>query len=79
MPRGRRRTIVSVLDETVVRQARIEVRHQRRDVLRGGQPAVNVFAGVEEAAGGDGDVADFVAIEREVELQFDGLRERGRK
>ena len=33
---------------------------------------MNVVAGVEEAAGRDGDVVDRVAVERELEVQLDG-------
>ena len=51
--------------------AGVEVGHERRDVLRGREPGVDVLARVEEAAGGDGDVADLVAIEGEVERQVD--------
>lgn len=34
---------------------------------------MNVLAGVEETSGGDRDVANFVPVEREIELQLDGL------
>lgn len=31
---------------------------------------MNVLAGVQESTGGDGDVTNFVTVEREIELQF---------
>lgn len=69
-------TVVSVFNVTIIRQTRIEIRHQGCNVLCRGQPAVNVFAGVQEATGGDGDIAHFVTVEREVEFQLDRLRTR---
>lgn len=54
-------------------QAGVEVGHQRCNVLGGGQPRVHVLAGVQEAAGGNGDIAHRVAVERKVERQLDGL------
>ena len=64
--------VIQVADARVVRAARVEVRHERRDVLRGRQPAVHVVPGVEEAARGDGDVLHQVAVERELEAEVDG-------
>jgi len=50
---------------------RVEVRHQRRYVLRRSQPRVDVVSRVEEAARRDGDVVDGVAVEREFEVELD--------
>lgn len=74
LPQHRERgAVVEEAHIRVGRQARIEVGHQRRNVLRGGQPRVHVLAGVEEAAGGDGDVANGMTVEGEVEGELDGL------
>ena len=64
--------VVQVADARVVRAARVEVGHERRDVLRGRQPAVHVVPGVEEAARGDGDGLHQVPVERELEAEVDG-------
>lgn len=60
---------VEVLDGRFVVLGRVEVSHQRRHVLRCGQPRVRVVAGEQEAACGDGDVAHHVPVERKVEAQ----------
>ena len=50
----------------------VEIRHQRRNVLRCRKPGVHVSASVEETPGGDCDVLDFVTIKGEAELERDG-------
>lgn len=62
--------VLAVLHVRVVGQARVEVRHQRADVLRRGEPAVDVVASVEEPTGGDGDVGDRMSIERKLERKL---------
>lgn len=40
---------------------------------------MNIFTGVEEPAGGDGDVANFVTVKGEVEFQLDCLLKETRR
>lgn len=65
-------TIVNVSDLGVLVLARVEVGHERRDVLRRREPRVHVGPSVEEPAGGDGDVGDLVAVEGEAEAEGNG-------
>ena len=58
----------------MVADSRVEVCHQRRNVLCGCQPLVQKVAHVEEAAGGDGDLAHAVTVERERERRLDRLK-----
>ena len=65
--------VVQVSDLGVVGAAGVEVGHEGGDVLRGGEPGVDIVPSVEEAPSGDGDVGQQVAIERELEADFDGV------
>ena len=63
---GKCRSVVHVLDGRIVGHARVEIGHQRSDVLGGGQPRVDVIARVQESACCYGDVAHPVAVERKI-------------
>ena len=61
-------TCVNIDDITrLVPQASIEVGHQRRNVLCGGEPLVHEVTHVEEAAGCYGDLTYAVTVERKRE------------
>lgn len=67
-------TIVVVLYEGVVREARVEIRHQGRNELGGGQPRVHVISSVDESPSGHCDVLDQVTVEGKLELETDRLK-----
>ena len=62
-------SVVHVLDGRLVAHAGIEVGHQWSNVLRRGQPRVDVVAGVEESASCYRDIAYQVAVEGEIKWQ----------
>ena len=64
--------VVQVSDLGIVGATGVEVGHEGGDVLRGGQPGVDIVPGVEEAPGGDSDVGHQVTVERELEAEVDG-------
>lgn len=63
-------TIFAELHVRIVWQTRVEVRHERADVLRGGEPTVNVITGVEKSPGGNRDVGDRMPVEWKLKRKF---------
>ena len=61
-------TVIGVSNFGFVVLRRIEVGHERGDVLCGRQPRVDVLPGVEEPTRGDGNVGHFVPVEGEGEV-----------
>ena len=64
--------VVGVPDLCALVLTRVEVRHERRDILRRGEPRVHVLPRVEEPPGGDGDVLHLVSVEGEGKAELDG-------
>lgn len=67
-------TIVEIPNHRIVRHRCIEIGHQRGDVLRGRQPRMHVFAGVQESARSNGHITYGMSVEWEIEGQQNGLK-----